>query len=248
MHRTALLFTVLLFTVPGLQAQQVTLVGVVRDSLTGNPIQGVTVWVPQQALATRSSSTGGFTLRGVEAGQFEIFFRQVGYRVGSITIELTLGARSSTVDLGAVAMIPIATELSPLVVTGKEPNLMLRQVGFYHRRRFEAGTFFTQADIARENPTRTSDLFRRIPGFRVFTDGSIASTRGIPSISRGFGMCEVDYYIDGLNVMAPDVDVVIPTSISAMEIYRGAASIPPLVRGSHNPKCGVVAIWTREGG
>ncbi len=171
MHRTALLFTVLLFTVPGLQAQRVTLVGVVRDSLTGNPIQGVTVWVPQQALATRSSSsTGRFTLKGVEAGQFELFFRQVGYHVGSIAIELTLGAQSSTVDLGALSMVPIATELSPLVVTGKEPNLKLRQVGFYHRRRFEAGTFFTQADIAKANPARTSDLFRRIPGFRIFTD------------------------------------------------------------------------------
>lgn len=246
MHKTALLFAVLLFTVPGLQAQQVTLVGVVRDSLTGNPIQGVTIWVPQQALATRSSSTGRFTLEGVEAGQSEILFRQVGYHVGSITFELTV-TQSSTVDLGALAMVPIATELSPLVVTGKEPNLKLRQVGFYHRRRFEAGTFFTQADIAKANPARTSDLFRRVPGFRIFSDGSIVSTRGIRSISSGFGLCEVDYYIDGLHVMAPDVDVVIPTSISAMEIYRGAASIPPLFRGSHNPKCGVVAIWTREG-
>lgn len=247
MHRNALLFTVLLFTVPGLQAQRVTLVGVVRDSLTGSPIQGVTVWVPQQALATRSSSTGGFTLQGVEAGQFEILFRQVGYRVGSMALELTV-ERSTTVDLGVVGMVPIATELSPLVVTGEEPNDRLRQVGFYRRRRLEAGTFFTQADIAKENPTLTSDLFRRIPGFRVFTDGSVASTRGIPSISRGFGMCEVDYYIDGLHMMAPDVDVVIPTSISAMEIYRGAASIPPLFRRSNNPKCGVVAIWTRDGG
>jgi hypothetical protein len=156
--------------------------------------------------------------------------------------------RSATVDLGAVAMLPIATELSSLVVTGEEPNGKLRQVGFYHRRQFEAGTFFTQADIAKENPTLTSDLFRRIPGFRIFTDGSIASTRGIPSISRGFGMCEVDYYIDGLHMMAPNVDVVIPTSISAMEIYRGAASIPLLFRRSSNPKCGVVAIWTRDGG
>lgn len=247
MRRNALLFTVLLFTVQGLQAQRVTLVGVVRDSLTGSPIQGVTVWVPQQALATRSSSTGEFILQGVDAGQFEILFRQVGYRVGSIAFELTV-PRSATVDLGAVAMVPIATELSALVVTGKEPNDRLRKVGFYDRRRLEAGTFFTQADIAKANPTRTSDLFRRIPGFRIFTDGSIVSTRGIPSISGGFGMCEVDYYIDGLHMMAPDVDVVIPTSISAMEIYRGAASIPPLFRRSNNPKCGVVAIWTRDGG
>ncbi len=247
MHRTTLLFTVLLFTVPGLQAQRVTLLGVVRDSLTGNPIQGVTVWVPQQGLATSSSSTGGFTLEGVEAGHSELLFRQVGYHVGSMALELTV-ERSATVDLGAVAMVPIATELIPLVVTGEEPNPKLRQVGFYHRRRSEAGTFFTQADIAKENPTLTSDLFRRIPGFRVFTDGSIASARGIPSISGGFSMCEVDYYIDGLHVMAPDVDVVIPTSISAMEIYRGAASIPPLFRRSGNPKCGVVAIWTRDGG
>lgn len=247
MRRNALLFTVLLFTVQGLQAQRVTLVGVLRDSLTGSPIQGVTVWVPQQALATRSSSTGEFILQGVDAGQFEILFRQVGYRVGSITFEFT-APRSATVDLGAIAMVPIATELSPLVVTGKEPNDRLRKVGFYDRRRLEAGTFFTQADIAKAKPTRTSDLFRRIPGFRIFTDGSIASTRGIPSISGGFSMCEVDYYIDGLHMMAPDVDVVIPTSISAMEIYRGAASIPPVFRRSNNPKCGVVAIWTRDGG
>ena len=246
MHRTAPLFTALLFTMPGLQAQQVTLVGVVRDSLTGNPLQGVTVWVPRQELATRSSSTGGFALPGVEAGESEIFFRQVGYHVGSIAFELT-GGPSTTVDLGAVALVPIPTELNPLVVAAEEPNERLRRVGFYHRRQFEAGSFFTQEDIAKHNPARTSDLFRRIPGFRVFNDGSITSTRGIRSISEAFTTCGVEYYIDGIHVKAPDVDVVAPTSISAMEIYRGSASIPPLFRRSTNPRCGVVAIWTRDG-
>jgi hypothetical protein len=92
---------------------------------------------------------------------------------------------------------------------------------------------------------------RRIPGFNVTAEGgtfSVSGGRGVPSISQGFSRCHIDYYIDGVHADGAIIDDVLPTSIAAMEVYSGSATIPPSFRVSGNPRCGVVVIWTKTGG
>jgi hypothetical protein len=227
-------------------AQRVTFVGLVVDSATGAPVSGATLRIGEQDLVATTDIRGQFVLPEVPAGVLELLVQRLGYRAGAMQLELTV-ERAVRIDLGVIFLTPVTTELDTVEVVGDELNPKLASVGFYHRMRSEKGRFFTQEDIEAINPANTSEVFKRIPGFRVLRNGSIASARGIPSLRRGFDLCEVVYYIDGVHASAPDVDVVIPSSISGIEVYTGASTIPPLFRGTGNPKCGVVAIWTREG-
>jgi len=248
MRRTGLLFSCLLLaTLQPLAAQQATFVGVVADSLTGDPLAGAFVSVPGQDIIVVTGLNGRFSLAGISSGDVTLEIRRPGFRVGVVAFEIT-ATRAVTVDLGTVALSPLVVELDPVVVEGAEVDLKLNRVGFFQRMSVEHGTFLTREEIARQNPRNTSELIRRMPGFRVATDGRVASRRGVPSINQEFASCDIDYYIDGVHADGSLVDDVLPNAIAAMEVYTGAATIPPAFRISGNPKCGVVVIWTRSGG
>jgi hypothetical protein len=247
MHATALLPTlVALATVP-LDAQQAAFVGTVMDSATGLPLAGATVEVVEQGISATTDSSGRFRLDSIRGGNLTVRVRRLGYSPGTVELEFTV-TRPITVDLGNFTVSPMATELDPVVVEAEELNARLHKVGFLRRRQTEMGTFFTREDIVQLNPAQTSELLRRVPGFRVHVGGYVSSTRGAPSIQDGFGRCGVQYYIDGVHANGSDLNTVIPRAIAGMEVYTGTASIPPKYRVSGNPKCGVVLIWTRGGG
>lgn len=248
MCRTGLILTALLLaTLCPLAGQQATFVGVVTDSLTGDPLAGAYVSVLGQEIIVVTGVNGRFELSGVTSGDMTVVIRRAGFRAGAVEFEITV-TRAVTVDLGAIALSPLVVELDPVVVEGTEVDRKLTSVGFFQRMGTEHGTFLTREEIARRNPRNTSELIRRIPGFRVAADGSVTSTRGVPSVSQGFSTCDIDYYIDGVHADGSLVDDVLPNAIAAMEVYTGTATIPPAFRISGNPKCGVVVIWTRSGG
>ncbi|MFQ6045237.1 MAG: carboxypeptidase-like regulatory domain-containing protein [Gemmatimonadales bacterium] len=246
MQRAAAHVALLLAVALPLDAQRVTLHGRILDSLTVAPVAGARVFLLEQGVETSTDVDGRFTLKTEGGGRFTVLVQSVGYQPGALEFDLSV-SRDVEVDLGAIVIERLPYVLDTLVLAGDEVNERLRDVGFLHRMRTEVGTFITLEDIQARNPALTSELFKRVPGFRVMTDGAIASRRGIPSVQRGFSLCGVQYYIDGVHASPPDVDVVIPTSISGIEIYTGSATIPPAFRSSSNPKCGVVAIWTRDG-
>ncbi|MFQ5703631.1 MAG: carboxypeptidase regulatory-like domain-containing protein [Gemmatimonadales bacterium] len=227
-----------------LLAQQATLVGVVVDSATGAPLPGADVIVLEQDVRTATDGRGRFVLRGVVDGLFTLFLRSAGYTAGLLQAEIVV-VQEVEVDLGTIQLSPLVTELDSVTVEGKIFDSKLSKVGFYHRMHAEKGTFLTREDIELYHPSLTSDVIRRIPGFRVLNNGSVSSTRGVPSVSTGFELCDVQYYIDGVHASAPNIDVVIPAAISGIEVYTGSSTIPQLFRGKGNAKCGVVAIWLR---
>jgi hypothetical protein len=247
MRTTVLLVALFGLAAVTLDAQQATFVGAVRDSATGDPVAGALVEVLEQGIVAVTDSSGHFRLGGIGGGTFTIRVRRLGYDPGTVMLELTV-ARSVTVDLGAITLSPLATELDPVFVEGEAVDERLQEVGFFRRQRTETGTFLTYEDIDRQNPAGTAELLRRIPGFRVFLDGSVSSGRGVPNIRDGFEQCGVQYYVDGVHADGSDLNTVIPRAIAGLEVYTGAASIPPNFRVSGNPKCGAVLIWTRSGG
>ncbi len=247
MRQAVLLAAILCVSAIPLAAQRGTFVGVVRDSATGLPVPDATVEVLEQGIVAVTDSGGRFRLERVSAGHFTIRFQRLGYSPGTVGLEFT-ATRFITVDLGEITVAPVATELDPVVVEAEALNERLSEVGFFRRRQTEKGTFITREDIVRQDPATTSELLRRVPGFRVFVDGTVSSVRGVPSISDGFSRCGVQYYIDGVHADGSDLNTVIPRAIAGMEVYTGAASIPPNYRVSGNPRCGVVLIWTRSGG
>ena len=239
----AFLLTVL---APPLLGQRATFVGVVEDSVTGRPLHGATVTLLEWNRQATTDERGWFALDSVPGGQLFVLIRMPGYREGVVDLELTV-TRPVAVDLGFISLSRLVTELDPVVVEGDRTSKKLENSGFYERMAAAEGTFITQEQIEKQNPTVTSEILRRVPGFRVHTDGSVASGRGIRSTSRPWAMCEVNYYIDGVHAEAPDIDVVIPSSIAGIEVYSGSATTPPAFRIAGNPRCGVVVVWTRVG-
>lgn len=251
MLRTKLTFaTFLLASICHAHGQQATFVGVVADSLTGEPLAGAYVSLANEEQTIVTGMNGRFELGGVRTGDVTVQIRRPGFRTGSVHFEITV-TRPTTVDLGTVVLSPLVVELDPVVVEGTELDRELIRIGFFQRMGTEHGTFLTREDIERRNPRNTTDLIRRIPGFRVTQGGvgsSVSGGRGVPGISQGFSSCDIDYYIDGVHADGSVIDDVLPQAIAAMEVYTGAATIPPAFRLSGNPKCGVVVIWTRSGG
>jgi hypothetical protein len=251
MRRTGLfLSTLFLAAICPLFGQQATFVGTVADSLTGAPLAGAYVSFADQVDTVVTGLSGRFELGGAPTGAITVQIRRPGFQSGVVHFEITV-TRAVTVDLGTIMLSPLVVELDPVVVEGTELDRQLARVGFFHRMGAEHGTFLTSEEIERRNPSQTSELFRRIPGFRVNQEGigsTVSGGRGIPGISQGFSRCGIDYYIDGVHANGSMVDDVLPNSIAAMEVYTGSATIPPTFRIAGNPKCGVVVIWTKSGG
>lgn len=123
--------------------------------------------------------------------------------------------------------------------------MMMRD--FSTRMRTEQGTFLTYEDIERIDPVNTSDIFRAIPGMNALRNGQITSGRSQGSL-QSFEPCRMQYYLDGVKVTAPMIDVILPNVIAGIEVYRGAATIPPIFRSQSNANCGVIAVWRKDGG
>jgi hypothetical protein len=248
MHRICVLTAVLFCTstVTPVAAQRATFTGIVLDSVTAAPLSGVLVSVLGRSIVAVTDEAGRFELRGVPNGAVSIAARRLGYIAGRMDLEVSL-AHDAAVDLGSVTLAPAVVLLDPVTIEESVRNERLEDVGFFDRMRTESGTFITHEDITKQNPSRTSDILRRVAGFRTLVSGDIASGRGVPTTSRWMSLCGVEYYIDGVHSEAPTIDVVIPSSILGIEVYSGSATIPPAFRISGNAKCGVIAIWTHDG-
>ncbi len=229
-----------------IDAQRAILRGVVTDATTLAPIAGASIQLKGQRGVSFTDGEGRFRIVGVRNGEVTILINGVGYQPGALDLAIAV-ADPVVFDLGRLVLKPMVTELDPIEVEAIALNRRLERVGFFSRMHGESGTFITRADIDKLKPARTSELLRRVVGFQTSADGSISSGRGIASMTQGFTACGVDYYIDGIHSTAVNIDVVMPTVVAGIEVYSGAASIPPAFRVTGNPKCGVVVVWTRSG-
>ncbi len=241
------LTTCLLATLNPLASQQATFIGVVADSLTGEPLEGAYVSVLGREDIYVTGESGRFELGGVSTGDVIVEVRRAGFRAGAVDFEITV-SRAVTVDLGTIVLSPLLVELDPVVVESRQIDQKLDRVGFFQRMNTAQGTFLTREEIARRRPRETSELIRRIPGFQVASNGAVSSRRGIPGMSQGFQPCAIEYFVDGVHADGSMVDDVLPNAIAGMEVYTGAATMPPVFRGAGNAKCGVIVIWTKTGG
>jgi hypothetical protein len=68
---------------------------------------------------------------------------------------------------------------------------------------------------------------------------------GNPSL----GACPMQVYLDQVPLPSPfNLDLLPPPKqIAGIEVYAGAATIPPQFSGM-NRGCGVIMVWTKDGG
>ncbi len=223
-------------------AQRTRVTGTVVDSASGTPLEGVQVRLIDMDISTSTDSDGSFQFFGIASGTHTLAARRLGYEPMAIRFELN-AANTRQADLGVLRIASRAIELDPLVVEAEFVLDFPQMEGFFRRMRAEQGTCLTEADIEKEAPPETSDLLRKVPGFRTDQFGRLTSGRG----SGGFrANCPVQVYVNGVKVNAPTVNVVQPATIIGMELYTGSSTVPTIFRSQSNASCGVVAIWTRH--
>ena len=244
--RHLMLSALLLATTAPLAAQSpsATVVGVVRDS-AGHPIPAVEVWLRGSDLYTHTGDNGGFRLPGAPAGAVKLTVRRMGFEPTTVDLEL----RAGRIDSLVVSLTAVATSLPGVRVEEERLTRSKRLLaGFWDRRSHGFGHFYTRDEIEAREAHDFTDIVRMTPGISVTTIGGRKSLR----FSRSAGVrgdCPPQYWVDGMRVENATPDEFPPGDVEAVELYAGAATIPP----QFAPRaftigvrtCGAIVIWTR---
>lgn len=220
-------------------ADYATVMGVVVDSL-GNPIPDADVSVvggPQRAV---TDLAGRFLLDFLTPGVRVFRVRAPGFKPRLWNLSLKPGQIAE----GKVALERHTYLLPEVTVVGQAaPGAAApaRLQGFYRRRTLPVGTFLDRKAIEQRRPFYVADLFDMIPGVRVRRDPNQAG-----QVVVEFQRCpDVALFIDGGRIggdIGSGLALVDPGDVEAIEVYKGAAQVPPEFGVN---TCGAIAVWTR---
>lgn len=215
--------------------------GMIVDSVTRKPIAGVEVSIQGTHTGARTNETGRFVLANVTPGPHVLQFRLLGYR--GITRPVTVNA-DQVVD-GNVALAPVNTELTRVIVTGTV-------IGTQEKAIPTTITVVTAEDIVKRGITQIDQLFRgSVPGVVALNTG-MSDDNAVKMFSRGatdvaFQTSTTPFktYIDGVEVSNSSyINSIDVNSIDHIEILTGPQG--STVYGS-NSLNGVMQIFTKRG-
>jgi hypothetical protein len=223
------------------------------------PIPNAVVSLLNDAKSVRADDAGVIVVAVAHAGPNVFTIRRLGYR--PITATLDVPAHDTLKVHVIMSAAPAA--LDTVSVTARR---MSSPFSAFEARRLgnSGGHFITREQIDSQRPKETLDLLRSMPGFRVVRPSNgyplLESTRGKTSPGamgmlgtelQGSVPCHPRIGVDGI-VYGVDfpVDDISPSEIYGIEIYPGAATLPPeyITGVAVGGSCGLIMIWTRTGG
>lgn len=233
-------------------AKQSTVYGMIDGAVTDStlkPLAVADISVVGIGARVTTAANGRFRFLQVPPGQYLIVVRRIGYAPASGIVQV--GARdtlrlSYTLNRSVAVMDTIRV---------RERAVSKRMLEFETRRAQGVGQFLTQEDIERKGSVQIADYLRSMRGIEVSRQtseafaGNIAlSRREGGSYGEGSGACALQVVLDG--IILPrffNLDLLpSPKQISGVEVYSGAATVPPQF-GGPDRRCGLIAIWTRDG-
>ena len=239
-----------------------TLTGIVIDVASDEGIDGATVLLQNLGQTAVTNAFGRFTFPSLPPGEVDLHVSRMGYGEASGRLEIQEGRTVSSRIL--LSIEPIS--LDPISVTGIRRRIELPGLEDFERR-FNSGwgQFILEEQIQMRSPNKLTQMFSEY-GVTVTGDGKAIRMR-----RSGCGpMVYIDdvkmTYLPRLKMKAdigaqylwgdPDespemevadaVNLIHPSDIKAVEIYRGPAETPGQYLDS-NAQCGVILIWTRRG-
>lgn len=223
--------------------------GVVTDSLL-RPLNSADVTVVGTGARVVTGENGRFRMLQVPPGQYLLIVRRIGYAPTSGMIEVPV---RDTLRLSYTLDRSVST-LDTVRVRTTRVTMRMRE--FDHRRQLGIGQFITQEEIERRGSLATHDFLRYMRGVEVsqvttdlWAGTQVYSRREGAGFSQGVGArCAMQVLLDGiilpqnfnLDLLPP------PKQIAGIEVYSGAATVPPQF-GGPDRRCGLVAVWTRDG-
>ncbi|MDH5805581.1 MAG: TonB-dependent receptor, partial [Gemmatimonadota bacterium] len=244
---------VVAYATPAAAQQTGTVTGVVTETGTGRPLQGVQVFVSGRGPTATTDAEGRFTLRNVPTGQTQVRARLVGYTSQSATMAIVAG-QSSEVNFEMRASV---ISLDEIVVTGAGVAQSKKQLG-------NTVATVNPSELVQTSPVQTfsETLAAREPGIAVKPNGGLAGEsarieiRGVSSLSmRNIPVV----YVDGVRIdngqslyiaasggggRARGFDNINPEAIERIEVLKGAAAAT--LYGSE-ANAGVIQIFTKKG-
>jgi hypothetical protein len=181
----------------------------------------------------RSLSSGAFDFETDAGGMVEITARRIGFSAQTSTVDLDHRSPKSVIR---IVLSTLATEVSPLVVTGSG-----RLAQFYqNRKEYAFGHFMDRAEIEKSRARFASDLFRGVAG------ASLRVSRRYGNVIRLRG-CQPTVWIDRLPMRDVELDeVAVPEEIAGLEIYTSSSGVPPQFMDRSGRSCGAIVVWTRS--
>ena len=234
-------------------SEEARVFGRITDQNSGNPVHGAEVEFTVSGLQTTTNRSGMFVFPEVPPGQERLRISHLTYGEQTRTLELESG-RAYRVR-GVVSPDPI--ELEGIRVTATSQNWFRRMDGL--KWRMDRGTE-SHYVLAEELETRgyppVGAALRSVPGIRVRRYGwewkvVVGRCREVNFWSSQSPVV----YLDGIKVYSPRVGTsgtmpilsdITSHDIEAIEVYHGAASVPPEYSGS-DAQCGAILIWTKRG-
>ena len=229
-----------------------TLRGRVVEAVTHDAIEGAAVQLIDPADMTVASgltgASGTFVLSAPRPGSYRLRVASIGYATdGGTDLDLQGDQPHEVTVRLAVAVIP----LSPIAVRVDRVQ-KLERAGFYDRRQLGQGTFLDRAEIEKRNTMTAGGLLRRIPGFRILTQGGFTDIQS--RSTSGMSSCRPGIFVDGSLVSGPrrsvtsfNLEDMGTADLEAVEIYSGAATVPTQYN-TGDTACGLVMFWTRKPG
>ena len=219
-----------------------TLVGKVVSAMTGGPLEGARVVLTSSGRGAFTDSAGDFRIADVPAGFVDtVEVSLIGFAEQTAPLRLQAGATSRAVfslseTVLRVSDIEVEVERSPLRYTLSE---------FERRRKTANGYFVTPEMIERQDPVYPSDILRRVPGVSV---GARVQGEAEIRFVHSTVNCYPNLYLNGTFWPRHNLDELSPEQILALEVYRGTSEVPLRFQGPGRADCGVIVVWTRQGG
>jgi len=216
--------------------------GKVVSAMTGGPLAGARVVLKTSGFGAITDSTGDFRIRQVPAGFVDtIQVDLIGYANQSIPLRIKPGSTTRAV----FSLSQTVLRVEDLHVEVKANPLHNSLSEFRRHEKTGMGYFVTPQMIEQQNPQFTTDVLRRVPGVTV---GAQVNGHSEVHVVHSNLNCYPTLYLDGTLWPGHYLDELPPKQVLAMEVYRGTSEIPPRFMGYGRPDCGVIVVWTRQGG
>jgi iron complex outermembrane receptor protein len=258
MRTILLLSAAILAALPASLAAQRTgvIAGVVVDE-SGRPIPDVQIVASADSARAISDSLGRFEIRNLEAGQYNLRARRIGFMPARTTADIGRGGRADLhIELKERPAI-----LDSIVVTADGKCADRSFTGFLCRRRGGKGVYLTDDDIFDKNARELGDVFRGVPGFRVELRPSIWGPMPTPLSTKGSRCLNalVNGRLPGPTNQLPNF----ADQMVGVEIYASPSEVPAEYQqyawgragrqssmydargGSASEHCALVVYWTR---
>ncbi|MHB1311329.1 MAG: carboxypeptidase regulatory-like domain-containing protein [Gemmatimonadaceae bacterium] len=218
--------------------------GVVVTADGSRPLPGALVRI-SDGPTVRANELGEWTLVDAPAGTRMLEVRAVGYYPVRRAVDVVPDAAPVRVTLSTFKAMLDTVRITAVRVADRFAS------GFEERQRSGRGHFLTADDIMRRGAVDASDVFKNLPGVRIYDGGifmrSAFKPGGAAANEEGSYACKPMFYVNGLpmfDINTGELDATMRArNIRAVEIYD-EASVPPQFQLGMSG-CGAIVIWTK---